>query len=254
MAATPDFVRFVEIVLAQGYSRYIKQAELVIKNSGESVVTLFDAEYPALLKEIDYAPFAFFTQGNRELLRRELVSIVGTREPSYGGRLAAACIAEVFAARRNVVVSGIARGIDAIAHHSALKHGGATIAVLPNGFAHLYPLENRDIYAQSLASDRVLLVSEYAPDQKPQRHHFVRRNRIIAGLTPLTIFVEGAEKSGGMITVNYAADYGREVAALQHPLLANNTGGERLIADGASDVTPLVSEYLFAARTEKIYN
>lgn len=254
MAATPDFVRFVEIVLAQDYARYVKRAELAGKNSGDGIVTLFDAEYPTHLTEIDYAPFAFFTQGNRALLQKDFVSIVGTREPSYGGRLAAAHIAEIFAARRNVVVSGIARGIDAIAHHCALQHGGATIAVLPNGFKHLYPLENRDIYAASLVSDRVLLISEYESDQKPQRHHFVRRNRIIAGLSPLTIFVEGAEKSGGMITVNYAADSGREVAAFKHPLLTNNTGGERLIADGASDLTPLIREYLLAPRAEKIYN
>lgn len=202
-----------------------------------STVCLVDADYPRLLAETDYAPFALFIKGNRAILSDKLVSIVGTREPSDAGRQTSAAIATFYAQSGCTVVSGIARGIDSIAHHAALAAGARTIAVLPNGFDHAYPLENRDIYAAAATSDRILLVSEYPPEQKPQKHHFVRRNRIIAGLAEMTIFAEGNLKSGAMITANHALKEGREVAALSHKSLLNNAGGEILCADGAIDLT-----------------
>lgn len=207
--------------------------------SVSGVFSAGDSAYPDILKAISHAPASLFFRGNLALLYEKKISIVGTREPSPAGRRAAAQVAVYFTRKGYTIVSGIARGVDAIAHHAALRAGGATIAILPNGFNHLYPLENRDLYAEALHNPRVLLVSEYAPDTKPQKHHFVKRNRIIAGLSGLTVFIEGSVKSGGMITVNHALKEGREVAALKHETLTENSGGERLISDGAIDLTQI---------------
>jgi DNA processing protein len=235
--------RLAQILLANQLKQFLHLAEEILHRlAGDSVVTLADSDYPQLLQEISTAPFALFLRGNRQLIATEKVSIVGTREPSAAGRIAAKNVAAYFSAKGRVIVSGIARGIDAVVHHAALQAGGATIAVLPNGFNHLYPLENRDIYALSGTSDRILLLSEYAPEEKPQRYQFVRRNRIIAGLSPTTVVIEAGMKSGAMITVNHALEAGRDVAALSHVSLTNNAGGEKLVADGAIDLTALAFE------------
>lgn len=216
-------------------------ADWISQKQSPDILVYCDDDYPNLLREIDHAPFAVFLRGKREILTGKMVAIVGTREPSAAGRQAASTVTQFYAQEHGcTVVSGIARGVDAIAHHAALQCGAKTIAVLPNGFDHCYPLENRDLYALATNSDNLLLVSEYPPAQKPQRHHFVRRNRIIAGLAELTVFVEGSIKSGAMITVNHALREGREVAALKNPQLTNNAGGEYLCNDGATDLSPLV--------------
>lgn len=240
LSAAGSFSRLAHIVLAGELKRFLGSAARMLDSlAGDMVLTVADADYPPLLAEIHTAPFALFLRGNRQILSRETVSIVGTREPSAAGRQAAQKIAAHFAAHGQVVVSGIARGIDAVVHHAALEAGGMTCAVLPNGFNHLYPLENRDIYELARSSDKVLLLSEYTPDERPQRYQFVRRNRIIAGLSSTTVVIEAGIKSGAMITVNHALDEGRDVAALSHPTLANNAGGDRLVSEGAMNLAPL---------------
>lgn len=226
------------VLLGEKFPEIMKRASIYFKDLDILAVT--DADYPPLLREIDHAPFALFLKGQRALLKKKLVSIVGTREPSDAGRQATARVAAHFAGNDGfTVVSGIARGVDAIAHHAALDAGGSTIAVLPNGFAHFYPLENRDLYALAGSSPELLLVSEYPPEQKPQKHHFVRRNRIIAGLAELTIITEAGIKSGAMITANHALREGRDVAAIRTAAPMRNEGGERLLNDGAIDLSRL---------------
>jgi len=240
LEAAGSLLRLAPVLLANEFAQFLGQARETLHRLGtDTVVTLSDDDYPPLLAEISTAPFALFLRGNRRLIGAEKISIVGTREPSPTGRMAARNIVAHFAAQERVIVSGIARGIDAVAHHAALQAGGATIAVLPNGFDHLYPLENRDIYELARTSDRVLLLSEYSPAEKPQRYQFVRRNRIIAGLSSTTVVIEAGIKSGAMITVNHALDEGRDVAALSHMKLLNNAGGEKLVADGAINLTEI---------------
>jgi DNA processing protein len=240
LEAAGDFQRFARILLGAKLHAHISKAKDEISRMAAGDILAFtDADYPPLLKEIGHAPFALYLRGNRSLLSGPAVSIVGTREPSDTGRQAAANLAAYYASEQQTVLSGIARGVDSIAHHSALAAGGKTIAILPNGFDHLYPLENRDLYEAAKTNINILLVSEYPPEQKPQRHHFIRRNRLIAGLSPLTVFVEGDVKSGGMITVNHALTEGRDVAALAHPSLTNNAGGEKLISEGAENLAEL---------------
>lgn len=234
-----DFTRFAHIILGAEFTRFVAEANFAMHKNGANLIIWGDTDYPELLSAIDYAPFALYTRGNKRLLSSQLVSVVGTREPSPAGRTATARLVRRLTEQGKVIVSGIARGVDSIAHHSALQASGATIAVLPNGFDHLYPLENRDLYELAGKNPALLFISEYAPQVKPQRHHFVRRNRIIAGLAPLTVFAEGGVKSGGMITVSHALSNGREVAALMHPELTQNAGGEQLINEGALDFTGL---------------
>ncbi|HRP70749.1 MAG TPA: DNA-processing protein DprA [Turneriella sp.] len=238
-----NFTHFAEIVLGAQYKKFYREAELFLKESDLQLLLSFeDEDYPPLLKESDYAPFFLYLKGERALIKNSKISIVGSRGPSPMGRKAAASVARYFVAKGCTVVSGIARGVDSIAHHTALDAHGQTIAILPNGFNHLYPLENRDLYLRAAEDKNLLFISEYAPTQKAAKHHFVRRNRIIAALSMLTVFVEGGIKSGGLITVRHALAEGREVAALTHPLLLNNAGGEKLIADGALDLSALIVE------------
>lgn len=240
LEAAGSLPRLAQLLLGKELERLLRLAQEMLNGlAGDSVVTLADDDYPPLLAEISTAPFALFLRGNRSLITAKKVSIVGTREPSPAGRTAASNVAAHYAGQGWGVVSGIARGVDAAAHHAALATEGATIAVLPNGFNHLYPLENRDIYELSRTTDRVLLLSEYPPAEKPQRYQFVRRNRIIAGLSATTVVIEAGLKSGAMITVNHALDEGRDVAALSHTSLTNNAGGEKLVADGATDLTSI---------------
>lgn len=233
-----SFGDFAALVLGRDLQRRLYEAQKVRENlSGDALLTLADTDYPPLLAEIHTAPFALFLRGNRAILQKEKISLVGTREPSPVGRKAAYLLSQHFVFSGKTIVSGIARGVDAIAHHAALQAGGFTCAVLPNGFNHPYPLENRDLYALAKNDDRVLLLSEYLPDEKPQKFQFVRRNRLIAGLSSMTVVVEAGLTSGAMITVNHALDEGRDVGALNHPHLTNNAGGEKLIAEGAIDLT-----------------
>jgi len=240
LAIAGGFENFARIQLGQRFRSMVEAAKRVQHELGPGTfITVDDEDYPKMLHETSHAPFALFIRGARRLLSQPKISMVGTREPSAAGREAAIRLARHFISEGYTVVSGIARGIDALCHHAALEAGGSTIAVLPNGFNHLYPLENRDLYQLAANSDDILLLSEYLPGQKPMKHHFVRRNRIIAGLSETTVFVEGSLKSGAMITANAALAEGRDVAALAHPTLTGNAGGERLISDGAQNLTTL---------------
>lgn len=234
-----SFESVASIFAHKNYLKHKKDAETILgKYDRREILFWSDPDYPKLLKEISDAPLVLFLRGNRRLLANEAVSIVGTREPSADARLATESITRWFVAQGKMIVSGIARGVDAIAHHTALSCGGATCAVLPNGADHAYPLVNRDLYAAAKTSERLLLVSEYAPHEKPQRFQFVRRNRIIAGFSMLTVVTQAGVRSGSLITVNHALDQGRDVASVhyRHGSEASNAGGEKLLADGAQDL------------------
>ncbi len=234
-----NFERVASIYAHKNFLKHKKDAETMLeKYDSREILFWFDPDYPKLLKEISDAPLVLFLRGNRRLLANDAVSIVGTREPTADARLATESITRHFVAQGKMIVSGIARGVDAIAHHTALSCGGATCAVLPNGADHAYPLVNRDLYAEAQTSDRLLLVSEYAPHEKPQRFQFVKRNRIIAGFSMLTVVTQAGHRSGALITANHALDGGRDVAAVHYlqESEAINAGGEKLLADGAQDL------------------
>ena len=188
-----------------------------------------EPDYPASLREIADPPPLISTIGRTELLGKRSVAVVGARNASANGRKLARDLARDLAAAGLVVVSGLARGIDAMAHDGAMPR---TVAVVAGGADIVYPEENRALQARIGAE--ALIVAEMAPGTVPQARHFPRRNRIISGLSLATVVVEAAERSGSLITARMAGEQGREVFAVPgSPLDHRARGCNALIREGA---------------------
>jgi DNA processing protein len=188
-------------------------------------------EFPALLAEIADPPAALFVWGDLSLLARPAAAIVGTRDHTPYGASATRLLASGVA-RAAVVISGMARGLDAIAHEAALEAGGATVGVLGNGFGVIYPAANRALYER--VAGEGCLVSELPPGERPRVSTFPRRNRIIAGLAGVTVVVEAAVNSGALITADCALEQGRSVLAVPGPITSPTSEGcNKLIQQGA---------------------
>jgi DNA processing protein len=197
-----------------------------------------DPQYPALLRVVPDAPPVLFALGNLTLLESPAVAIVGSRNHSpYGGEVARA-LAWGAAASGLVVVSGMARGLDAVAHAAALDAGGGTIGVLGNGLGIIYPSANRELYRRVAAGG--LLLSEFPPGERPTAGSFPRRNRLISGLARVTVVIEAAEGSGALITAGTGLDQGREVMVVPGNITTpQSVGANRLIRDGAAPLLGL---------------
>lgn len=203
-----------------------------LDKQGIAVVTPGDAVYPALLREVPSPPPVLFYRGDLIPEDDTAVAIVGTRQVTAYGRTMAEQLGAGLAQAGITVVSGLARGVDGIAHKAALDAGGRTIAVLGSGVNWIYPYEHRHLSERIMRSGAVL--SEYAPDRKPDAPNFPARNRIISGLSLAVIVVEAPERSGALITVDFAADQGREVFAVPGPVGAQKSAGcNKLLRDGA---------------------
>ncbi len=198
---------------------------------GGRMIFIGTPDYPVLLAAMESAPPVLSLRGDAGLLERPAVAIVGARNASAAGVRFARMIAAELAEAELVVVSGLARGIDAAAHQGALE--GGTIAVVAGGVDVAYPPENAVLMAQ--LAERGLIVAEQRMGVEPQARHFPRRNRIIAGLAAGTLVVEGAPKSGSLITARLAAEAGREVMAVPgSPLDPRAQGCNLLIREGAT--------------------
>jgi DNA processing protein len=203
------------------------------RRAGAQVLVPADDSYPALLRDIPEPAPVLFAVGDLSLLSRPAAAIVGSRDHSpYGAEICCA-VATVAAAAGVVVVSGMARGLDAVAHAAALDCGGATIGVLGNGHGVIYPAANRALYQR--VGERGLLLSEFPPGERPHAGSFPRRNRLISGLATVTVVIEAAEGSGALITAGTALDQGREVMCVPGNITsAVSVGANRLIRDGAA--------------------
>ncbi|MEI7481462.1 MAG: DNA-processing protein DprA [Elusimicrobiota bacterium] len=209
------------------------------RKAGVRVLTALDEDFPALLKTIYDPPLALYVKGNLES-GRVPVGIVGTRKPTdYGARSAARLSRELVKAGLTVV-SGLARGVDTVAHDAAVKSGGLTWAVMGTGMNMVYPRENKKLAERILESGGAL-VSEFPMDDGPLSAHFPRRNRIISGLSYVTVVIEGDFKSGSLITAKAALEQGREVLALPGPVdSVMSRGPNMLIKNGAAMVEDAV--------------
>ncbi|MBC2191677.1 DNA-protecting protein DprA [Listeria sp. FSL L7-0229] len=195
-------------------------------------VWILDDHYPELLREIYEAPPILFCKGNIDLLQKQAIAIVGTRQMSEYGRKACRQIASELSEHQLVIVSGMAVGIDTTAHKAALQKSGATIAVLGSGVNNIYPLKNQ-LLANDIAQDGLLL-SEYLPDEEARRWHFPERNRIISGLSMGTVIIEAAERSGSLITADMALEQNRQVFAVPGNIFIDTWKGTNyLIQEGA---------------------
>ncbi|MEZ8096429.1 DNA-processing protein DprA [Photobacterium swingsii] len=209
------------------------------EQNDNTILTLDSPYYPTLLKQIAAAPPVLFVCGQVEYLSAPQLAIVGSRAASIDGRESAYDFAGALVAGNYVVTSGLALGVDGQAHSGALKHGGATLAVLGSGLLQIYPARHRGLAAK--IKEQGALVSEFWPDEKPRPQNFPRRNRVISGLSVGVLVIEAAEKSGSLITARYALEQGREVFALpgsiRHP---ESRGCNALIKSGAKLVeTPV---------------
>ncbi len=228
-----------EVARAAGVSDYhpcpegVALAELKAgRAAGLRLLCHGEADYPSALAELADAPPLLWVRGDAALLRRPMLALVGARNASSLGTRMARALAAGLSEAGFVIVSGLARGVDTVAHEAALE-GGGTIAVLAGGADVIYPAENA-VLAERIAA-RGLLLSEQPVGLQPQARHFPTRNRIISGLARAVIVVEAAAKSGSLITARTALDQGREVLAVPgHPFDARASGCNMLLRDGAT--------------------
>jgi len=214
-------------------ARELAQAQAI----GCRLLTWDEPAYPARLREIYDPPPLLYVRGNAELLNRHSISVVGARRPTPYGNQMAERIARDLADRGLVIVSGLARGIDASAHKGALASAaGATIAVLGCGIDVVYPKENKKIFEQ--IEQRGALITEFPIGTFPAPQNFPIRNRIIAGMSLGVVVVEGAQYSGSLITARLAMEFGREVFGVPgHVTQPSSFGPNQLIKQGAKLAT-----------------
>jgi DNA processing protein len=203
-----------------------------IRKLGIRVITWNEDDYPRRLLEINQPPPVIYLRGTLTPEDGRAVAIVGTRRITAYGRQVSEDLATFLALNGVTVVSGLARGVDAVAHAAAVKAGGRSLAVMGCGVERIYPPEHRQLAEQLIAHGGLL--SDYAPGTPPESANFPPRNRIISGLAMATVVVEAGEESGALITATFAGEQGREVFAVPGSILAPQSRGcNRLIAEGA---------------------
>ena len=222
-----------------------------MERMGVRAVTRVSEGYPQALNEIHDPPPTLYVRGEAPLDAERMFAIVGSRRATRDGKRAAREFAAALARENVCVVSGLARGVDTCAHEGALEGGGATIAVLGSGADVIYPPENEELAARILDGGGAI-VSEYPPGTRPSQGTFPARNRIISGLCGGVLMVEGSNTSGAMITVNFAAEQGRDVFAVPGSIYSPlSAAPNRLIFDGANPALSawdILEHYRWAAR------
>ncbi len=232
LAALPELARAAGIDGYETCPPGVIEAELKAAKAAKArLLCLGTAEFPTDLADLADAPPMLWAIGDVSILRRPMISLVGARNCSSLGTRMARALAQGLGEMGYVVVSGLARGIDTVAHQAALDTG--TVAVMAGGVDIIYPAENLNL-AHDIAAHGLRL-SEQPMGVTPQARHFPRRNRIISGLAQAVVVVEAAAKSGSLITARDALDQGREVMAVPgHPFDARAAGCNLLIRDGAT--------------------
>ena len=213
----------------------IHSEALYIRQCQHQFMTILDAVYPKLLREIYNPPAILFYRGNLQLLSRRKIGIVGARyATSYGLRVTEALVPKIVK-EGFTIVSGLAKGIDSRSHEMAIQNGGQTIGILGTGLDVYYPYEKKEL--QQTMKQNQLVLTEYVNGSGPKKYHFPARNRIIAGLSLGVCVMEARKNSGSLITAQAAMDYGREVFAVPGSIFQSfSTGCHELIQDGAKCV------------------
>ncbi|MDZ7728254.1 MAG: DNA-processing protein DprA, partial [Dehalococcoidia bacterium] len=241
---------------AKARQRFDPDGELrAIEEAGVRVFTWMDADYPGQLRNIDQAPPVFFAKGNADPAVDPALAVVGTRRVTAYGRQATEQFVEAVARQHVAIVSGLARGVDTIAHRVALESGAATVAVLAGGIDQVYPRENAGLAERIL--EQGCLVSEYPPGTPSRADYFPRRNRILSGLAGATLIVEAGEGSGALHTANWAFSQGRDVFAVPGSVFSKQSQGtNQLIREHTAKLvaTPeqLCEELNLLAATQQI--
>ena len=202
--------RYASALRVSGAGRWMESTQALIEKHRISVIRYGDPEYPVSLKYIDQAPAILFFQGNLSCLSGRMLGMVGSRAASYTGQKAARKLAHDLSSRGVSIVSGLACGIDAASHQGCIEGGSPTAAVTACGLDTVYPRDNIRLRNEILEKNGVIL-TEYAPGEKPAGWHFPFRNRIIAGLGQALVLVEARIRSGSMTSVQHALDQGKDV-------------------------------------------
>jgi DNA processing protein len=210
-----------------------------LKKQKIEFICLIDKEYPELLKKIPNPPMVLYLKGNSKLFHSNvlrnarMIAVVGTRHITHYGREITKMFAGELARSGLIIVSGMAYGVDGVAHKACLDVGGKTIAILGNGVDMAYPRENAKLYEEILDGSG-LIISELPPGTPPSVGSFPSRNRIVAGLSQAVLVTEGASDSGSLITANFGLEFGRKVFAIPGPITSSLSAAPlRLIEKGA---------------------
>ncbi len=211
-----------------------------------SILFIEDENYPRILREIYNPPLCLYIKGNKSILNEISLAIIGCRDASEYGKNVAEEFAFNISKTKINIVSGLARGIDSFAHLGAIKAKEKTIAVLGNGLDTVYPKENIKL-AEEILNCGGTIISEFPLGTPPEKRNFPARNRIISGISKGVLVVEAKERSGTMITVDFALEQGRDVFAVPGNIdLINSFGTNRIIKEGAKLITTweeIVEEY-----------
>ncbi|MBZ0200645.1 MAG: DNA-processing protein DprA [Ignavibacteriaceae bacterium] len=199
----------------------------VLEKINGKITTVWDDDFPPLLKKIFDPPLMLYYKGNFDEKDNYSLAVVGTRQPSNYGKIQAEKITTELCLQNITIVSGLARGVDSIAHHTSLKNGGRTIAVVGSGLNVIYPAENRRMFDE--IAEKGLIISEFPIDTKPDAQNFPKRNRLISGLSLGTIIIETGITGGAMQTAALSLDQNREVFAVPGNLGVPQSEGTNLL-------------------------
>lgn len=224
-----DFEKIYTAIMNKEKCNYDEVKE-IIKNITCKYTTVISNDYPIRLKNLNRPPFVIFYEGNLDLLNKKCIAVIGSRKNSEYGKKICEKIVKELVENEYVIISGLANGIDEIAHKVTLDNNGNTVAILGNGLDIYYPRSNEEL--QKAIRSKGLLISEYPLSTRPLKEYFPNRNRIIAALSEGVLVVESKKRSGTMITVNEALNLGKDIMCV--PTRATeNSGCNFLIKSGA---------------------
>lgn len=233
-------------ILNQKYRQNLDEYEKFMKENKIEIINIYDKDYPDKLKEIYDKPIVLYVKGNKKVLNEFSLAVIGCREYSKYGEIVAKDVAYKIGKNNITTVSGLARGIDSIGHRATIEAGGKTVAVIGSGLDNIYPKENEQL-ANEIIKNGGAIVSEYVIGTKPLKMNFPARNRIISGLSNGIVVIEAKEKSGTMITVDFALEQGKDIFAVPGSIYSlNSKGTNSLIKQGAKvvcDISDILEEY-----------
>lgn len=231
--------KIVQEIIKSRANTDLEFLENKVKKENVFVITFLDELYPKELLNIYDYPIVLYVKGNKNILNKRMISIVGCRECTVYGSKVAEKLSELLAERNFVIISGMAKGIDSYAHIGCIKQNRATIAVLGSGINVIYPKENEKLYKKILETNGTI-ISEYFIDVSPSKEKFPMRNRIVSGMSSGIVVVEAKKRSGSLITAHLGLEQGKEIFAIPGNITNENSEGtNELIRDGAKMVLKL---------------
>lgn len=228
-----------------GRDRDVSREMSILARKDIKLITIDDPGYPALLREIPDPPLWLFYQGEISILARSTISVVGTRKPTPYGRTTIELLLPAALLKQLVTISGLAYGVDELVHRASLEAGGLTVAVMAGGLDRIYPADNARL-AEEIVKRGGLIVTEYPPLVRPQPYRFPIRNRIVAGLSALTLTIEAKIQSGTLTTARSAIDYNRDVFAVPGRITDEVASGTNLLIKSGAvlcDNSAQIAEY-----------